>query len=76
VDTRKNNMKSISKNLAAILTMAALTNVRTRIEAPTVAKSIDNVLRAKGLKLFNIDGVEVWALNEKNARRKAKKQIS
>jgi hemolysin activation/secretion protein len=27
----------------------------------------------KGLKCFDIDGIEVWAINEKNARRKLKK---
>lgn len=68
-------MKSISKNLAAILTMVALTNERPRKNIPTVEKSADTVLRAKGLTLFNIDGIEVWALNERNARRKAKNQI-
>jgi|LakMenEpi03Aug12_release.lakeMendotaPanAssembly.Ray.scaffolds.fasta_scaffold17891_22 hypothetical protein len=26
-----------------------------------------------GLKKFKIDGVEVWAINERNAKRKAKK---
>lgn len=29
--------------------------------------------RPNGLKLFNIDGNEVWAINEKNAIRKANK---
>ena len=27
----------------------------------------------KGLKMFEIDGMQVWAINEKNAIRKAKK---
>lgn len=27
--------------------------------------------KPKGLRMFNVDGVEVWAINEKNARRKA-----
>lgn len=31
--------------------------------------------KAQGLKLFNINGVEVWALNQKNAERKAKKLL-
>jgi len=69
-------MKSISKNLAVILTMAALSNERPRNNIPTVEKSIDTVLRANGMKLFNVDGIEVWALNEKNARRKAKKLLT
>lgn len=30
-------------------------------------------MRRKGLKSFHIDGKEVWALNEKNAIRKAAK---
>jgi hypothetical protein len=30
-------------------------------------------MREKGMTLFNIEGIEVWALNEKNAKRKAKK---
>jgi hypothetical protein len=68
-------MRNGIKALTTILAMSMHTNARTRIEPPTVAKSIDNVLRAKGLKLFNIDGVEVWAINEKNARRKAKNKI-
>ena len=69
-------MKSISKNLAVILTMAALSNERPRNNIPTVEKSIDTVLRANGMKLFNVDGIEVWALNEKNAIRKAKKLLT
>lgn len=28
---------------------------------------------ARGLKKFNIDGKEVWALNEERARKKAKR---
>lgn len=33
----------------------------------------DRQSEARGLKLFNIDGVEVWAINKKNAIRKAKR---
>jgi hypothetical protein len=29
----------------------------------------------KGMRMFNINGVEVWAINEKNAIRKAKNVI-
>jgi hypothetical protein len=65
----KNNMKA----LAAIMAMTAISNHGSRREMPSVEKSIENVMRGKGMKLFNIEGVEVWALNEKNARRKAKK---
>lgn len=65
-------MKGISINLAAIIAMSALTKVGDGRNAPSVDKSVSNVLTAKGLKLFNIDGIEVWAINEKNARRKAK----
>lgn len=68
-------MKGIPKALAAIIAMTALTNEGNRRNTPSVAKSISNVLRAKGLKLFIIDGAEVWAINEKNARRKAKNKI-
>lgn len=65
----KNNMKA----LATIMALTAISNQGSRIEMPSIEKSVDNVMREKGMKLFNIDGVEVWALNEKNARRKAKK---
>lgn len=68
-------MKSSMKSLAAIMAITALINEGTSKEMPSITKSVGNVLRAKGMKLFNIDGVEVWALNEKNARRKAKKRI-
>ena len=32
----------------------------------------DKINLARGLKKFNIDGNEVWAINEERARRKAK----
>ena len=36
-------------------------------------KKTQNVMRKRGLKPFTINGVTVWALNKKNAMRKAKK---
>jgi hypothetical protein len=65
----KNNMRA----LAAIMALTAISNRGSRIEMPSVEKSVDNVMREKGMTLFNIEGIEVWALNEKNAKRKAKK---
>lgn len=65
-------MKGTSINLAAIIAMTAFTNEGNRRITPSISKSVNTVLKAKGLKLFNIDGVEVWAINEKNAKRKAK----
>ena len=36
-------------------------------------KKTQNVMQKRGLKPFTINGVTVWALNKKNAMRKAKK---
>ena len=36
-------------------------------------KKTQSVMRKRGLKQFTIDNVTVWALNKKNAIRKAKK---
>lgn len=45
------------------------TSIRRPAKEPKPKKDI----KPNGLKLFNIDGIEVWAINEKNARRKADK---
>lgn len=45
---------------------------RSKEVKPIVKKSESELKISKGLKLFVIDGVEVYAMNEKNAIRKAK----
>jgi len=59
--------------------MAAMGNMYQEPLPPRENPIIDwdkakrNQAKAKGLKQFFINGKEVWALNEKNAIRKAKK---
>lgn len=61
----------------AALMFAALSESGSENKKPT-GKPPKNTPRRpapppKGLKMFDIDGVQVWAINEKNARRKAEK---
>lgn len=46
--------------------------VRDRI-SPRKKTDMDTLQQRKGLKKFVIEGQEIWALNEKNAQRKAAK---
>jgi hypothetical protein len=44
-----------------------------RLRELRMQQGLESQKKNKGLKEFNIDGKIVWALNEKNAIRKAKK---
>ena len=65
-------------SIAAMLALAAFAN-DDRPKVPKIANINPAPIeppKPKGLKLFNVDGIEIWAINEKNARRKAGKVIS
>jgi hypothetical protein len=67
------------KNIAALLAMAAMFDDGsmfgngTSIHRPAKEPKPKKDIKPNGLQKFNIDGIEVWAINEKNARRKAAK---
>jgi len=66
------------KSIAALTMIAAMMGGgliadNSGAEPPRVSRKPKKVPKPKGLQMFNIDGVEVWAINEKNARRKAAK---
>jgi hypothetical protein len=58
-----------------IMAMAAMCSETNKRNKPKQGRPIDfdNLPRPKGMNPFIIEGIEVWALNEKNAKRKAKK---
>lgn len=47
-----------------------------RRSTPIKRKTKEELYKDKGLKPFTINGVEVWALNIKNAERKYKKMTN
>lgn len=66
------------KSLGLMYAMAAMMGGgliadRSSVDASKVDGKPKEPPKPNGLKKFNIDGVEVWAINEKNARRKAAK---
>lgn len=68
------------KTLAMMMALATIAKEPERKRAASMPGQLrplepDVIPRPKGLKLLNIDGVEVWAINEKNARRKAKNKL-
>lgn len=75
-------MRSKLASLLGIFTMGMLGSPH-RQRVPTIKKPLPPPAReeinlakqmtSRGMTLFNIDGKEVWAINEKNAIRKAAK---
>jgi len=61
----------IKKNLAALVLAAQLMSASQTPQQIKNTPEPKQKPQPKNLKLFNIDGVEVWALNKKNAIRKA-----
>lgn len=59
--------------MAAMLEGGMQPDGRTSIHRPAPQPKPKKDIKPKGLQMFNIDGIEVWAINEKNARRKAAK---
>jgi len=75
-------MRSKLASLLGIFTMGMFRSPE-RHRLPTFKKppppparkknNVAKIMTTRGLNLFNIDGKEVWAINEKNAIRKAAK---
>jgi len=64
--------------LLASMMMAAMAdptqNSNSGVRAKDVTGKLPNKPRPSNHKPFNIEGVTIWALNEKNARKKYNKQ--
>jgi hypothetical protein len=59
--------------MADIVLGSALSGPRIPVENRTKRSSLEENMKAKGLKLFIIEGHEVWAINEKTAKKKIQK---
>lgn len=67
--------KSDIATFLAVSAMLGGDTMPTRVERTPIKRYVPpgHVESKRGLKQFFIDGQEVWAINEKNAIRKAKK---
>ena len=66
------------KSLAALTIIAAmmgegLTDGRSRLSPDDIDTTPKEPPKPKGMNQYRFYGVEVWAINEKNARKKAAK---
>lgn len=69
-----NKMKSayMYAMMAAMLESSTSAVERNSLKPKDIDITPKEPPKPKGLKQFHIDGVEVWAINQKNAERKAK----